>query len=344
MTSISNKPLVSVVTPVYNTAEYLENCIQSVLSQTYDNYEFIILDNCSTDGSFEIATKYSKTDRRIKVFQNKSFLNQIQNYNEAVRYISPKSNYCKIVQADDALYPDCLRQMTEVALADKKIGIVGAYTLLDFGHRADVYLMGLPFQTTKIDGRELCRRYLKEGFYIFGSPTATLIRSDIVRQRPCLYTENSAIDDTAICIEILQTEDFGFCHQVLTYTRRNNESFMSVLRQYNFDILTRYICVKKYASQFFDNHQLKVCERNIEKVYHQAIGESVLNLLPQEFWDFQTYALEEIGENITQYQKIIWALHAAFSLALNPKSTFDRVLERKKRKNISLDVSNYVDM
>ena len=337
-------PLVSVVTPVYNTDEYLEECIKSVLSQTYSNFEYIILDNCSTDSSLEIARKHASLDKRIKVIQNTSFLNQIQNYNQSVRHISEESKYCKIVQADDALYPDCLSQMVEVAESDPGIGMVGAFTLLDFGERADVYLMGLPYPQTSHNGLKICQRYLLEGFDVFGSPTATLLRSDIVRSRKNLYNENSAVDDTSLCVEVLQQWNFGFCHQVLTYTRRSNESFMTVLKQYNFHILTRYIILKKYGLDILDKDKYLQCKRNLENMYHIAVGESVLNRLPKQFWDFQDYALDEIGEKIKPYQKIIWAIRAAIQLLLNPKNTYERLKQHKKQKKSSLEVSEYVDI
>jgi len=344
MPTNNNQPLVSVVTPVYNTDEYLEQCIKSVLSQSYNNFEYIILDNCSTDGSLDIAKKYELIDKRIRVIQNSTFLNQIQNYNQSVRYISEDSKYCKIVQADDALFSECLSQMVAVAESDKTIGMVGAFTLLDFGYRADVYLMGLPYPKTSHSGHEICRRYLLDGFDVFGSPTATLLRSDIVRDRQNLYNEKSAIDDTSLCIEVLKTWNFGFCHQVLTYTRRHNESLMTVLKQYNFHILTRYIILKKYGLEILSEEEYSECKNQLEKVYHMVIGESVLGRLPKEFWDFQDYSLNEIGEKIGRWQKILWAFQAAIELALNPKQTFERLKQHKKQKQSSLEVNKYVEM
>src|SRR5882724_7298074 len=62
----SSQPLISVVTPVYNGAEHLAECIESVLAQTYQNWDYTIVDNCSTDGSVEIARRYAAKDRRIR--------------------------------------------------------------------------------------------------------------------------------------------------------------------------------------------------------------------------------------------------------------------------------------
>ncbi len=75
----SKNPLVSVITPVYNGAAYLQECVQSVLAQTYENFEYLIVDNCSTDGSFKIAKKAAATDRRINVIRCQDHVGIIQN-------------------------------------------------------------------------------------------------------------------------------------------------------------------------------------------------------------------------------------------------------------------------
>lgn len=96
----SSDPLVSIVTPVYNEEEFLAECIESVLAQTYSNWEYTIVDNCSTDASAEIARKYAAKDSRIRVTVNCKFLRAIANFNGALRQISPSSKYCKIVHSN----------------------------------------------------------------------------------------------------------------------------------------------------------------------------------------------------------------------------------------------------
>ena len=73
-------PFVSVVTPVFNGEKYLEKCIQGVLSQTYANFEYAIVDNASTDGTPEIIKRFSSSDTRIKVFRNDATLKVIDNF------------------------------------------------------------------------------------------------------------------------------------------------------------------------------------------------------------------------------------------------------------------------
>src|SRR5713226_1044787 len=99
--TLATRPLVSVVTPFYNTAPYLAECIESVLAQSYSQFEYILMDNCSTDGSSEIAATYASREPRIRLIRCSQFVPQLPNYNRALAEISDDSIYCKIVQADD---------------------------------------------------------------------------------------------------------------------------------------------------------------------------------------------------------------------------------------------------
>ena len=109
--TLQSKPFVSVVTPVFNTEKYLAECIESVIGQTYDNLEYVIVNNLSTDRSLEIAEHYAERDSRIRIYSNARFLNQMQNWNHSMRQISPESKYCKVVHADDWLFPECIARI-----------------------------------------------------------------------------------------------------------------------------------------------------------------------------------------------------------------------------------------
>ena len=111
------QPLVSVVTPVYNEEKNLAECIESVLAQTYPNWEYVIVNNCSTDRSLQIAQSYAAQDKRIRVCDNREFLRAISNQNHALRQISSESKYCKVVLGDDWIFPECLTKMVELAEA-----------------------------------------------------------------------------------------------------------------------------------------------------------------------------------------------------------------------------------
>src|SRR5262249_25128897 len=137
-----------------------------------------------------------------------------------------RSRYCKIVHADDWLFPDCITQMVKVAELNPAAAIVGAYGLN--GDR--VVWDGLAYPSTVVSGRYICRRTLMGGFYVFGSLTSLLFRSDLVRRRKEFFNTNEfhvQFSDQEACYEVLQGSAFGFVHQVLTYTRQHDESMTS---------------------------------------------------------------------------------------------------------------------
>ena len=125
----TTQPLVTVLTPVYNGEKYLAECIESVLAQTYSNWEYCIINNRSTDRSLEIANSYAARDPRVRVITNVEFVGIIENHNIAFRQVSTESKYCKVLHAPDWLFPDCLTKMVELAEANPSVAIVGAYSL-----------------------------------------------------------------------------------------------------------------------------------------------------------------------------------------------------------------------
>ena len=142
---LMTRPLVSVVTPFFNTAPYLAECIESVLAQSYSQFEYILMDNCSTDGSSEIAATYASRDPRIRLIRCSQFLAQMPNYNRALAEISDASKYCKIVQADDWIFPECLELMVQ-AFEQSEIDWAGIFLLVSW-ERA----RGLWFSTSDTD-------------------------------------------------------------------------------------------------------------------------------------------------------------------------------------------------
>jgi glycosyltransferase involved in cell wall biosynthesis len=230
------QPLVSVVTPVYNASNYLAECIESVLAQTYEHWEYVVYDNCSTDGSLEIARSYEARDDRVRVIAADVFVDKLANSNRSLREISPKSKYTKVLHADDWMFPECLERMVDLAQRHPNVGIVGAYRL----EETRVTLDGIPHSLAVIPGRELGRSTLIGTPYphVLGSPSSILVRSDLIRERDPFYdptfpirTEYAFTDDQDVCCELLRVSDFGFVHQVLTFTRRPEEApFLNFVR------------------------------------------------------------------------------------------------------------------
>jgi len=285
------EPLVSVITPVYNGERYLAECIESVLAQSYARWEYVIVNNRSTDRSGDIAHGYATRDGRIRVHDNAVRLPAIDNWNHALRQISPDSCYGKVVHADDWLFPDCLRQMIDLAQSHPTVGIVSAYRLDD----DRVNLDGLPYSDTVVTGREICRRSLLLDQDYFGSPSSVLIRSEILRARDPFYTDSNADTDTSACFDILHTWDFGFVHQVLTYTRRHNESRTSALVSFEGRRLAKLRRRLTYGPLYLEPAELEVWRRAWIKDHYQVLAVSFLERHEPAFWRHQAQELNRLG-------------------------------------------------
>lgn len=326
-------PLVSVVTPFYNTAPYLAECIESVLAQTYPNFEYVLVNNQSTDGSREIALRYAAMDARIKLLENAEFLDQVANYNHALEQIDPASKYCKLVQADDRLFPDCIRLMVVVAERDPRIGLVSSYYRKGQLVKGD----GLPPQTWRVPGREACRLMLRHGYFFVGSPTAVLYRADIVRARRPFYAAGRYHEDTEAAYEILLEHDLGFVHEVLSFLRTENESISSAARSFNAIILDHLIILELYGANVLGMNELAAACHAARRNYFRFLGRSVLLRRNRAFWSYHRKGLAMMGWHLRWIDLLPYALVEALSLVVTPIRTVRHARRRWRGHSMSAE-------
>jgi glycosyltransferase involved in cell wall biosynthesis len=293
---MQSSPLVSVVTPFYNTRDYLAECIESVLRQTYENCEYLLVDNHSTDGSSDIAAGYaSRFPGKIRVIRTPSFLSQVQNYNFALSNISPDSKYCKMVQADDWIFPDCIKSMVETAEAHPTVGIIAAYEL----EGNEVRLDGLPYPSPETPGRDICRLYFFKHTYLFGTPTSLLLRSDVVRSRSPFYDERYApFEDGHACFDILKTWNFGFVHQVLTYTRRQEGSLIAPLRSIGVGPFLQLSMLVAHGQNYLSGQEYIHCLKRAERQYFVWLARRAF---PPRNWNRDLWNLHKKGLATANY-------------------------------------------
>ena len=321
-------PFVSCVTPVYNAEDYLAECIESVLSQSYDFFEYIIVNNVSTDRSLEIARDYEKRDSRIRVFDNHKHLEQVDNINHALSKISPSSKYCKIVFADDWLYPECIERMVQLAEKHPSVGIVSSYYVWG----TEVMNVGLPPVTSSYRGPALCRRMLLTGEFFFGTASVILMRSELIRARNPFYDNNSMHEDTEACYELLQNCDFGFIPQVLSYTRRGNLSVTSSISSYNPALLDYFTAMKKFGPFYLNEDEYKRRLSEVGRWYKMFLGLSFLKRKDKAFWNYHQKYLRRVNFSLTTSRLIKYSILAGLDLLCNPKRTVQRLIDRRKAR------------
>jgi len=322
MNQRTSQPLVSIITPAYNEADYIAECIESVLGQTYQNWDYTIVNNCSTDKTLEIAERYAAKDSRIRIYNNPALLRINANHNVAFRQISADSRYCKVVFADDWLFSDCLERMVSLAEAHPSVGIVGAYGL----QREAVLWTGLPYPSTVVSGRDVLRLWFLKGKYVCGAATAHMIRSDLVRSRNPFYNESNLHADSETCFEVLRTSDFGFVHQILTYTR---EPRAESLRTTAFDLNVGLACglreLLKHGPSSLTPDEMDVCLRSHMSGYYKFLGESLLQGKSKKFWEYHRKKLDEIGVGLSRIRVATAVCMKAANALLNPKLTLENL-------------------
>ena len=110
-----NNSLISIIIPVYNIDSYLKECLDSILVQTYQNFEIILVDDGSTDSSFKICNEYAYKDKRIKIYQQNNQGSGIAR-NTGLKFA--KGNYVTYIDGDDFIPKNYLEVLLSFASND----------------------------------------------------------------------------------------------------------------------------------------------------------------------------------------------------------------------------------
>jgi len=327
--ALSSKPFVSIATPVHNGEKYLPECIESVLAQTYENWEYLIVNNCSTDRSLEIATYYAEKDSRIRINNTKTLLAPLQNHNHMLRQITPTSKYCKILHADDWLFPDCITQMVHAAEVNPSVGIVGSYRLAN--NKVKSY--GLPYTQTVIPRHVMARMNLLEGPYTFGTPSALLIRSALIRARKAFYDESRPSADTEVCYDLLKNCDFGFVHQLLTYSRIHTESIASFNNNLNKQTPNSIYIFKKYGPIYLSKEEYDKGLKNRIRIYYEFLGSNIFDSREKNFWRYHKNELNQLGLSSSWSRILLAASLLLMKNIVDTKHHIKRILNLMSKFN-----------
>ena len=116
-----SQPIVSILIPTYNRQDLITETVQSALSQTYQDFEIVIVDNQSTDNTYQVCLDLAKTDSRIRVYQNEENIGPVRNWQRCVELAH--GEYAKILFSDDLIHPTFLEKTVNL-LADPSVGYV----------------------------------------------------------------------------------------------------------------------------------------------------------------------------------------------------------------------------
>lgn len=159
---------VSVLIPTYNSAPFLDEAIQSVLNQTFTNFELIIVDNKSTDNSHEVISKYLG-DKRIAYYQNPTNIGMVNNWNKCLDYA--QGDYIKYLCSDDKFHPQLLEKYVQVMDKYPNVALVTSDRAI-YGFKNYTWVLPLKYLQK---GKTVAYHSLNDVNWI-GEPTSVMFR------------------------------------------------------------------------------------------------------------------------------------------------------------------------
>lgn len=180
---------ISVVTSIYNGEKYIGETIESIIHQTFTDWEYIIIDNASTDASAEIIESYAKRDSRIRFYRNRENIGISANLNQCLDLASGK--YIARTDADDLSYPERLQKQFQYMKEHPEVSLLGC--------RADIWNNGVSSRPRK---KEFMNYNCNETrfalpFVDFIPASSFFVRKEVldkfcIRYRPYIYAEDFA--------------------------------------------------------------------------------------------------------------------------------------------------------
>ena len=168
-------PKVSVCIPTYNQAQYVADTIESILKQSFEDYEIVISDDCSTDATREIIDRFARGDRRIRVLENDRNLGMVPNWNRCLR--DARGEFIKFVFGDDLLTgADALGRMVAALERDAGVALVSSpRTLIDADSQVIKVLCHFRGDVT-LPGTRVINVCLEARKNLIGEPSAVMFR------------------------------------------------------------------------------------------------------------------------------------------------------------------------
>ena len=176
-----------------------------------------------------------------------------------------------------------------------------------------------------LSGRAIGRRWLLDGQYLLGSPTATMIRADIVRKKTPFWDEGSIHADTEAYIEFLKECDFGFVHQVLTFTRVR-EGMTSLANRINSYLPSALGCLMRHGAFYLSEEELDLRMKRHLRNYYAFLAKALFKRQGRDFWHFHRMKMKELGHPLSA-GRLAWSVvPLVLDKVLNPKQTTEAVV------------------
>lgn len=199
-------PRVSVVVPSFNNASFIEATMDSILAQTFEDFELVVADHSSSDGTWDLLQPYG-ADRRVRLLQTEAGGGAQRNWDRVTA--AAHGDLLKLVCGDDIIYPTCLSDQVEAMDANPSVVLVAAQRdLIDARGGILVSGRGLAGLTGRVPGRVAARHTVVAGSNIFGEPACVLIRREALVDAGGWDGRHPYVIDEATFAKVLLTGDF----------------------------------------------------------------------------------------------------------------------------------------
>jgi glycosyltransferase involved in cell wall biosynthesis len=224
-------PTVSVCIPTYNGEAFIERTLRSVLAQHYKDYEIVLGDDGSTDGTLDVVSRIA--DDRIRIVPGVSGVNAPANFNRLIA--AARGRYVKLLCQDDTLYPDCLGRQVEAMEAGEDRGVVLVSCTRDIvdDHDRVVYRRrGWRNAAGVIEGTRAMRANVRAGTNLIGEPSATLCSRAVLQAVGGYSLAESYMVDLDLWMRMLDRGNLVYLPESLCTFRVSRMSWSSRLARH----------------------------------------------------------------------------------------------------------------
>lgn len=253
-------PKVSVLIPTYNYAHFLDETIQSVLEQTFTDFELVIVDNQSTDNTPEVIEKYLH-DNRVRFYRNETNLGLMGNWNRCLEYA--RGEYIKFLCADDKFHPQLLEKFVAVMDQNPNVSIVSSYNKW-FGLRDKERIP--PFQGL-VNGRCATESLIRHRNWLF-APTANMFRGESLKKVGKFNPQLHFKLDLELYIRLLSIGDCYVIPEFLSYTRTHPDTQSSALSVKKYEHIYeryKYMTIVKSTNMTADSSFRSLIDEEVKK-------------------------------------------------------------------------------
>ncbi len=264
--NVKSEPKVSILIPVYNRAQIILETLNSAVNQTYKNIEVIVVDNKSTDNTYEILKEFAESHPNVRVYQNEENIGPVRNWRRCLDYAT--GEYAKILWSDDLIAPTFIEKALPYLIRYEDVGFVFTGTEIfydDTGQRTKAYFIG---DTGIYDTKRFIEGSLLGGPFPV-SPGNALFRKKDVEENLLIDIPNKIGSDfkmhaigNDVLIYLLTAKDyprFAFINETLSFFRAHRDSISISSNKFELGMLynvakvyfvENYVRDKKMMKQF----------------------------------------------------------------------------------------------